>query len=152
MKIRIAKLSDVAGCQKINESLWGSEWIDPGYYEERVQKDELFVAIDDNNCVIGFVSFRRKYWDKNFFIEELALDEKHRRKGIGKSLVLMIEKACATEDVRLFSSCDSTNSVSLAVHKKLGFIKAGEIKNMFKEGKKEIIFSKIRHVLIFESK
>lgn len=141
MEIRIAEVSDAKACTKINETIWGSEWKDPAYHRERARNGELIIALEKGN-IVGYVVFRKGFWKNNYFIEEMAVDPKNQGKGIGSALIKKIEEICSTENARLFSSADSENTTSLRFHEKMGFTKAGFIKNMFKEGKKEIIFTK----------
>ena len=141
MQIRKAGAGDVEGCKRINIAVWGDEWKDPGYFEERVKNGELFVAAD-KNIVIGYIAFRKKYWNRNYYIEEMAIDPKHQRKGIASALVRRLEELCSKDNVRLFSSTESDNLKSIRFHERNGFTKAGSVENMFVEGRKEIIFSK----------
>jgi len=144
MNVRIvsARLGDVDACIRLNRLTWGNKWCDKAYLKKRVLKQELFLALDQKGEIIGYIAFRKKYWGNNYFIEEIVVDPKHRRKGVGSMLLKHVERLCIKAGVRLFSSTDSTNKESIEFHKKNGFSKGGFIKNMFIEGKTEIIFSK----------
>lgn len=142
MKIRFAKIPEADECRKINEVVWRDEWKDSGeYHKERAKKQELLVAVEGNK-IAGYAAFRRRYWERNFFIEEMAMDPRDQGKGVGSSLIKKLEEICAKEGARLFSSADSQNTPSITFHKKMGFEEAGFITNMFREGKREVVFSK----------
>lgn len=141
MEIRKGLKEDVKWCTKINEAIWGSEWKDPEYHKERAKNGELIIALEKGK-VVGYVAFRKGFWENNYFIEEMAVEPKSQGKGIGSALIKKIEEICSAENSRLFSSADSGNTTSLKFHEKMGFTEAGFIKDMFKEGKKEIIFTK----------
>ena len=142
IRIRKAELCDVDDCIRLNKLAWGNRWSSKAYLKERILKQELFVAVDQKNRIIGYIAFRKKYWGDNYFIEEIVVDPKNRRKGVGSSLLKSVEKLCASDRVRLFSSTDSENKESVEFHKKNNFSECGFVKNMFIEGKTEIIFSK----------
>jgi len=142
IKIRRSKPRDMEDCIRINESIWGKEWKDIDYLKERVSKNELLVAVNERNKVVGYIAFRRRYWNINYFIEEIAVEPENQRMGIGSMLVKELEKICSKDNASLFSSTDSENEKSIKFHEKNNFSRCGFIKNMFKEGKTEIVFSK----------
>ena len=96
------------------------------------------------NKIIGFmICFREKsaYNSKNYeffkkkeskflYVDRIAISDKYRRSGIGKTLYLKIKSLAANNDwpVCCEVNTDPLNEISIRFHKDLGFTEVGECK------------------------
>ena len=103
MKIRKAKKSDLGNCIKIAIKEWSKKpyfekWTQKTYYlrlkEILDASPKSCLCIIDKNKIIGFVFCRMVTWynGKHANIEEMVVNSKYQRKGIGERLLLELEK------------------------------------------------------------
>ena len=104
-----------------------------------VAADGCIVARDGEK-IVGFVS-----WDLGFFnrpfVRLLVVIESHRRCGLGRALLLAVERAAAAYG-ELFVSTETINApmrALLAVH---GYDPSGSIDNVNAPGNAELVFHK----------
>jgi L-amino acid N-acyltransferase YncA len=111
---------------------------------ELIESKSLIIALSGKE-ITGFCYFSPFLFSDNInlYIQLIYIPQNQRRKGIGKALIKKVQKISKSRGAdKLFSSCEHDNLASLKFHKKLGFEKCGFIKNIGKENRKEIFFSK----------
>ena len=128
IKIRIATVDDIENVLSLEEQLFNlyvkarPDWIDGNkrphnyeYMKKCIEGDngKIFIAEDDRNiigCCITFlddIKNHHYYVDmKNVYIESLYIDEKYRRKGIGRILF---------EEVKKYAKEQNCKSIELEV-------------------------------------
>jgi len=105
--------------------------IDYGVIEAGGNKPKyIFCCIkDDQHKIIGGI---KGYAMLNlFYISQLFVDEKHRKKGLGKKLISEIENAAKNHDCNIIR-LDTLNEKSHSFYVKSGFEKTLEIKEYMK--------------------
>ncbi len=110
--------------------------------EEKINRKEYIVS-RDNNEYFGFLRFSL-FWSEIPYIDLIKVEDKHQKKGIGKSMVKLLEKYAIEHDQKLImSSSQQDESKPQEWHKKIGFKEMG-IVNDFSPIQKvpEIIFIK----------
>lgn len=144
MLIRLIKKQDILKATKLYGNIWPEDKFSrvKKYFQGKVKSKEGFVAIE-NNKIVGILGFTKRYFKDSDYLDEVIVDKKYRKKGIASALVKKLElNAKKRKSRRIFSSTESKNKISLKFHKKLGYKKVGYVDHMWKENKKEIIFSK----------
>ncbi|MBS3082164.1 GNAT family N-acetyltransferase [Candidatus Pacearchaeota archaeon] len=80
--------------QEFSKSPYNDKWTKKealGSIKSDLKKGQGFVALE-NNQVVGFILFTKEKIDKTYiFIENLVVDEKYQKKGIGRKLVQEVE-------------------------------------------------------------
>lgn len=103
------------------------------WYKQKQQNGDPMFVYEENNQVIGFVTFSNfyPYPAYRYTVEHsVYVHKNHYRKGIGtKLLKFIIEEANKRQIKTMIASIASENSDSINLHEKLGFYFAGEIKN-----------------------
>jgi L-amino acid N-acyltransferase len=90
-------------------------------------------AIDESNQLLGFASYGtfRNWPAYKYSIEHsVYIHKDHRRKGIGFALMQQLILAATEQQYHtMIGGIDLTNSPSIALHEKLGFVHAGTIQH-----------------------
>jgi len=92
----------------------------------KIEKDFLhgFIARDDNNDVIGYVTFFFAYYTwvgKSLYMDDLYVREKYRGKGLGTSLInKVIDYAKEERCNRLRWQVSNWNEPAIAFYESLG--------------------------------
>lgn len=88
---------------------------------------------DDSNQLLGFASYGafRSWPAYKYTVEHsVYIHKDHRGKGLGVALMQrLIEEARSQQYHVIVGAIDATNSASIALHEKLGFLHAGTIKH-----------------------
>jgi L-amino acid N-acyltransferase len=97
-------------------------------------------AVDDSGALMGFASYGtfRAFPANKYTVEHSVYVEKsHRGKGVSVVLLnAIIAKAREADLHTLIGGIDAANTVSIALHEKLGFVHAGTIQHAaFKFGR-----------------
>ena len=104
-----------------------------------VAADGCIVARDGERLV-GFVT-----WDLGFFnrpfVRLLIVIDSYRRRGLGRRLLLAVERA-ATAYAELFVSTEAINAPMQALLAELGYVPSGSIDNINAPENAELVFYK----------
>jgi ribosomal protein S18 acetylase RimI-like enzyme len=107
----------------------------------KINNTEILIAYDKDNS-IGILILD-KLWNHIPFISYIFVIEKYRRQGVGKSLLMKLEKNLIdNKQTILFSSSMENANKAQQWHIKMGFIDSGIIHNINKNGIGEIFFRK----------
>lgn len=86
-----------------------------------------FYALKDNDEILGYGSiYRLSYNQKNVDVGNYTLP-KHRRKGVGRSIIINMSKLAAKEGLSPVAGCWYGNTESVATLKSSGFIPENRI-------------------------
>ena len=132
MEIRIATADDVNDLFELNSLFGNITTIEA--MREGLAKNELeitCIAYEDNTAVgycSGFIVKSTCYGENRADIEALYVKEEYRRQGIGKALMLFLEKAFIERGISHFhNSTYSSNLKALALYNSIGYVNDGEI-------------------------
>ncbi len=100
----------------------------------------VICVVDDDGALMGFASWGtfRAFPANKYSVEHSVYVEKnHRGQGVSTALMhALIARARESQLHTLIGGIDATNSVSISLHKKLGFTHAGTIQHAaFKFGR-----------------
>ncbi|AGF57227.1 ribosomal protein S18 acetylase RimI-like enzyme [Clostridium saccharoperbutylacetonicum] len=113
--------------------------------EEGFCKEEIYVAIDnDNNCK-GFVWVITKGVFHSFpYIHIIAVKSENRGQGIGKLLLKFVENECFKKYSKIFLVVAEFNLNAKILYDKIGYIQVGTIPSLYREGITEHLMMKSR--------
>jgi ribosomal-protein-alanine N-acetyltransferase len=118
-------LDDLPEVMRLERESFASPWSGE-LFEDELARDfsHILLARDGSGGLLGYICFWALMGEMH--ILNLAVDEKHRRKGIGTKLAVEAIKAAkrlgagaATLEVR------EKNKAAIALYGKLGFVRAG---------------------------
>jgi len=102
------------------------------FEEKKEQNFPIIVAVDEDGKVVGFGTygtFRMKIGFKFTVEHSVYVKESFSGKGIGKALLLELIALAKVQKLHVMIGCiDAENKGSIAFHEKLGFKKAGILK------------------------
>lgn len=94
----------------------------------------VLVAVDDTGSVLGYASFGDwRAWDgyRHTVEHSVYVRADQRGKGIGEALMrVLIEKARASGKHVMVAGIEARNAGSIRLHEKLGFERAGHLKQV----------------------
>ena len=132
MKIRKAKKQDLKEVIRI----FKKEYAKPPYNEKWENRllskkirdyfkgSRIAVSIIENK-VVGFIIFKKVLWTGGYsgFIEEVAVDSKHQRKGVGKALIKHAEDFFRKNKIKEVSLMSNAKSKAFKIYKRLKYKK-----------------------------
>lgn len=118
--------------QKSNLSYWSVE----DYRAELKIEDAIcLVAKDQTDIICGFAVMRliRQTNNSNYLeINNIAVEEKYRNKGIGSNILLEIDKICRNNNLaKIFLEVRESNTNAISLYLKNGFRKSGRRKRFY---------------------
>ena len=102
MKIRKATSKDIDECLEI-QKLWEDNFNDKSDFKSSIQnKDAFFLVAIDKNKVIGFITGCRNLVKRNeAYLQQTMVNQKMKRKGIGKKLVQAFSRHLKNKGVKI---------------------------------------------------
>jgi N-acetylglutamate synthase-like GNAT family acetyltransferase len=141
MKIRKATKKDFPEIGKLIKN----EYIKPPYKESWTPQSALktlnyynkianITILSDKN-IIGFIIWREEQYNKgkNIIIEEIIIDSKYQKKGLGKKLVQHVEAQAKKKKINAIFLSANKKSNAFKFYKKQGFINHDNFVLMEKE-------------------
>lgn len=114
--------------------------------EEGLLKQEIYVAIDENQKCVGFVWFSFVGIFYSFpYLHIIAVKEENRNQGIGRKLISYFENICFENDDKLFLVVADFNTDAKRLYEKIGYVEVGSIPSLFKTGISEHLMMKNRN-------
>lgn len=103
------------------------------WFKTKVDKGYPVIGVEDEaGALMGFASygvFRERPAYKYTVEHSVYIHQDHRGKGLGKVLMERLIDAAREQDLHVMvGGIDATNTVSIALHEKLGFVHAGTIR------------------------
>jgi len=117
-EVREARIDDVPGIVRIDPL--GS--LDAAAIEALVRTAATLVAVSGNE-ITGFVARRERHFFGRDFVELLFVEPKHRRKGVGRSLLRRTLADAGTS--RVFISTNQSNEAMQALLTSDGWLLSG---------------------------
>lgn len=116
-------------------------------YLEDKENDDYWVRLaQSGNEVAGFICFGpASLCTGTYDIYYIAVDPKHRRKGIGKYLVECVLHELHEKKARMLlieTTSDIRYEGTLRFYENLGFVEIERIKDYYKDGEDRIIYQK----------
>jgi L-amino acid N-acyltransferase len=111
-----------------------------GWFKAKTDKGYPVIGVeDDAGALMGFAAygvFRERPAYKYTVEHSVYIHQDHRGKGLGKLLMERLIVLAREQDLHVMvGGIDATNTVSIALHEKLGFVHAGTIREVgFKFG------------------
>jgi ribosomal-protein-alanine N-acetyltransferase len=101
-----------------------------------------FLVVQHDNIVVGYIIFWIRYEDEGHIIS-LAVDEKYRKKNMGRELVnyaIDIFIKCDVREIKL--EVRIKNKGARKFYKKIGFEEKEVLKNYYEDGEDAVIMRK----------
>jgi GNAT superfamily N-acetyltransferase/predicted nucleic acid-binding protein len=116
---------------KVNAATLG--FLPKGAFESQASKGQIIVSIDENNKVLGYLSYGTNRKESLAYITHLCIEKPHRRKGIAKSLFNQLKEVTKERFRGIRVRCRREYEAT-KVWPKLGFHVSGDIPGRSKEG------------------
>lgn len=144
--IKLASTANARECIRLSQESWPDWWagnrtLGIRHIRERILEKRCLIVIVDNR-VIAFLVWG-SLWNK-IHLEDIFVDTNFRRRGLAMALVeraIAIAKKQGYREV--MSDCDTSNTVSVKFHKRLGFRQCGTIAKNWDDEDSVVFFKKI---------
>lgn len=114
--------------------------------EEGFQKEEIYVAIDQNGNCCGFLWIIFNGIFHSFpYIHILAVREEMRGLGIGKKLLRFAEDLCFQTTSKIFLVVADFNPDAKRLYERVGYIEVGVIPSLYRQGIDECLMMKAKN-------
>lgn len=150
-EIRLCDREDIPSVIEINMKTLPEHYSDYFYYEILSEFPETFLVAELRGVLVGYIMCRIEYGFSHLkrlglarkgHVVSVAVEEEHRNKGIGTSLILasheeMVKKS-ATEcylEVRV------SNAQAIALYQKLGFKATGRQEAYYRDGEGALVMA-----------
>lgn len=111
---------------------------------EGFNKDEIIVAVDNDNRCIGFIWYIPHGAFHAFpYLHIIAVKEEYRGKGLGSRIIEHLESVLAENNSKCFLVVADFNTEAKRLYDKIGYIEVGRIPDLYKKGVTEIIMMKV---------
>jgi ribosomal protein S18 acetylase RimI-like enzyme len=125
-------------------------WLSLGYqrtklshYLRRMARAEQVLIAEQRGRVLGVMVYQREFL-LGHFIALLAVRPEAAGRGIGRALVLRIEKEAFKTRRWLYVSSDGTNRAAARFYEKLGFTRAARLPGLVRDDRTELLWRKPR--------
>ena len=115
--------------------------------KEGIEKEEIYVALDDRDICLGFIWFIQKGAFHSFpYLHIIAVKEECRGLGIGKMLINFFEDISFENTQKVFLVVADFNQKAKKLYMNLGYKEVGVIPNLYKKGVTEYLMMKEKTV------
>lgn len=128
MIIRNMTESDVSAVAEIEKACFSLPWSEQAFYDELKNPYGVTFVADEDGEVAGFLNVRDVCGE--IFINNVAVKENFRRKGIGEALLCELEKR---EFVFITLEVRESNLSAISLYEKCGYEKIGFRKNFYEK-------------------
>ncbi|WP_456475524.1 ribosomal protein S18-alanine N-acetyltransferase [Candidatus Pyrohabitans sp.] len=102
---------------------------------------DTFLVAEENRLVVGYV-IARKVNTKGHIIA-IAVEEKHRCRGIGRALMFAVEEELKKNGVvEIWLEVRISNTRAIKFYKKLGYVEKGIIRRYYTDGEDALLLKK----------
>lgn len=153
MKIRKARKKDLKEFVKTQKQAFPNlnSAKQKKYFNKRVKERQILV-LEENKKYLGHLGFGRydliPPFQNGIFLEEFSLKKEFRKKGLGKNLLIEVEKYCKKNKLKIIylGTKDSKKNKLISYYKKLGYKIVGKLKDInlsseYKSG--EVLMAKV---------
>ncbi|MDI6690990.1 MAG: ribosomal protein S18-alanine N-acetyltransferase [Candidatus Bathyarchaeota archaeon] len=151
-KLRKFTMNDLQTVMHINRVCLPENYTDYFFIELHQRFPETFIVAEENGEVVGYIMCRIELGLSNFgfsgllkkgHIVSVAVLHQHRRKGIGKALVIQaLEKMRLYNAKQCFLEVRVTNTPAIELYKELGFEITRTIHGYYSDGEDAYIMTK----------
>ena len=131
LSVRIGIPEDFKEIRSFDE-FWGDR-------RQEIQRGELFVCINDNLELAGFISLTRSCFFDYPFISYLCVKDKFKRQGVAKFMLDFINEHLG--GAKHFTSTEIDNIEARSLFEKAGYTFSGELSYL--DDDKEVIYVKV---------
>jgi len=142
MRLRLAKLSDIPGIQKIGkDDFRGEKWFDIPTLRCLLKRNpKTCWVVEDKGKIIG-ARFCQVTWRNQAWGWLVLVDPKMRHAHIGTYLFTETAKRLKKQGVtRIITDVYVENKPSIKWHKKMGYVNLGRINDWYPKGGAALIF------------
>lgn len=128
LKIRNMTRDDVPEVARLERENFSQPWSEKAFYDELENPFGVTFVADINGEIAGFLNIRDVCGE--IFINNIAVGENFRRKGVGQSLLVSLEERefeFITLEVR------QSNHGAICLYEKLGYEKVGQRKDFYEK-------------------
>ncbi|AYZ13318.1 GNAT family N-acetyltransferase [Chryseobacterium arthrosphaerae] len=105
-----------------------------------IEKDHSFGAFV-NNELAGWIICEHRTWNNSFYIENILIDEKHRRQGIGIMLIKNAIKEARKLNCRVIElETQNTNYPAIKFYRRMGFNVTGLNTRLYENSEEIALF------------
>ena len=143
---QIPELKNCLNDSKLQDEYFNGDSITESFIRDSIDKDELYVCLDHNNKVLGFIRIDHIGMFSNFpLLRCIAVNPNHRNMGIGKSLLDYFEETEFEHSDKVFLCVSDFNDSAKKLYTSVGYEEVGSIKDLYKKGITERIMMKSIH-------
>ncbi|MDF2543425.1 MAG: acetyltransferase [Herbinix sp.] len=111
--------------------------------KEGIRKDEMLVALNDEDEFMGFLWYILNGAFHSFpYLHIIAVNEKYRSKGIGSYLLEYFEKEVIKNQTKIFLVVADFNPRAKQLYEKVGYKEVGVLPSLYKSGVTEYLMMK----------
>ena len=132
MRIELMTADHLDGVEALEKSCFSHPWLRQSLESELENEQSLFYAAVGDGRVVGYIGM-------SFVLDEghiynVAVDEDHRKKGIGSALIRTLVTYCKKEGFAFLTlEVRESNTAARSLYQHFGFIKVGERKNYYSD-------------------
>jgi ribosomal protein S18 acetylase RimI-like enzyme len=110
---------------------------------EGITKEEIFVALNDEDICIGFIWVILNGTFHSFpYLHIIAVKDEYRNLGIGKKLMEYFEKVVSEGCSKVFLVVADFNPKAKQLYQRIGYNEVGKLPNLYKNGITEYLMMK----------
>lgn len=129
--IRKMELSDVAAVAKIEADTFTEPWSEQSFIAELKNPQASILVCDISGEIAGFADMREICGE--CYINNVAVIEKYRRLGIGRSLMEGLHDACSVNAEFITLEVRESNSTAISLYRSLGYTQVGVRKDFYRQ-------------------
>lgn len=121
---------DLSAVAQIEQEIFSQPWSEQGFANSLSQENTCYLVADMNGEIVGYCGFLQVLDEAD--ITNVAIKEKYRRLGAGRSLLKVLIKEGEKRGVTAFTlEVRESNVAALKLYQTLGFESAGIRKNFY---------------------
>lgn len=144
------QITEIAKClsdSQLQEEYFYDKEITHNFILESIQKNELYVLVDLNNNILGFIRVDLNGMLSRFpLLRCLAINPLYRNSGHGKKLLYYYEDIAFKNANKIFLCVSDFNIIANEIYQKAGYTLVGKINDLYKQGVNENIMVKANKV------
>lgn len=126
-KMTAAHLDDVCA---LENACFVHPWSRQSLEDSLNDRQSIFLVATENGSVIGYIGM--SFVLDEGYIYNVAVDEKHRGRGVGSALIQTLVTHCKKENFAFLTlEVRESNVAARSLYSNFGFIKVGERKNYY---------------------
>ena len=134
MIIEALKAENVSAAAKLEAAYLDTAWSENQIEEALLREDTLYLSATEDGTLCAVASCVFSAYEA--MVENVAVAEDCRRRGVGKELMNAIEAAAKARSLEQISlEVASRNTAAVELYKKVGFSVAGVRKNFYRRQK-----------------